>query len=399
MKRPPFSSIFRLSLLYSLLNIALLSEMVSALCTPSRVYDATVTMSIDHLGEFSNFFMPMDPERFSLQYEQEAIDFWSYYYGINVTDGSNNNWTWGSFKVNPNYRNSILSLAVTDPASSQQMARTPISNAFVKNDGFFLTLLEPMMVYGVYGGANGLNLVAGSSLLFGQYRFFAVCDDGTEYQFERTITYRSVSPLTPVNYQGSGTIDSSLAISPFQFEVTHPIWGSGSSIGVCINMPDPGVSSSTMRLTKSVTVMQFPSTLLGAVTDATFCEDIVADNDICVPYWEHQDNNGGNNHSSSSSGSSSSNSSNSSSSSNGNGDSMFNNINQTFYDESNNYRSAFDYGRKEHARSTSDQSNNYASSFDDNDEDNRATYYRWRFRRIRPYRPRNSNLYEGYGEE
>lgn len=277
-------------LLCTVLLTVLSTSSVDAKCSPSRIYNAQVTLSIDTMDDPSTFLMPMDPERYSLQYEADAVAHWLHYFGINVTE---NTGKWSPifpFKTNPNVRYSILSMSVVDPASgNMQMARTPISNAFTKDDGFAVILLEPVTLYGVYGGMDGVTIVGGSYLLYGQYRFFATCDDGTEYQFERSITYKAICPMTPVDYSGTGHVDPTLATMPFQCEVEHPVWGTGTSTGVSIYMAMPGMmpSMSPMRMNKVVTVMQFPGTLMDLSPDATYCEDIIPQNDICVPYYDN----------------------------------------------------------------------------------------------------------------
>jgi len=287
--------------LFAIVSIALLSASADGTCNPANVYDAQITMSIDTMGIPAEFLVPMDPDRLTIEYQNQAYEFFSYYYGIDVSQPSDK-WIVIPFQTNSSWRYSILSIAVVDPAiGTRRLARTPVSNGFVKDDGFDVFFLETVTVYGVYGGMSGMQIVGQSNLLYGNYRFFASCDNGAEFQVEQTIIYRGICPLTPVDYQGMGMVDLSFATSPFRCAVEHPVWGNGSSIGVAIYTAMGAMATggfgggmmmssgnSPIRSARVVTVMTFPAALMDEMSDTTYCEDIIPTGDVCdvpQPYW------------------------------------------------------------------------------------------------------------------
>jgi hypothetical protein len=269
-----------------LLVLSLMVLNVSAVCQTQHLYPVTITATSDAVVPMDpGLFGEMELSRQTPEYRNAALNFFTEYYGIDPSNTS-------LFEIIPfalpsSVRYSIVSAAIIDQ-QSRLLARTPISNAYILDDGYVLLFLEPVTVFGTFGGSMGQVVGAGAYLVYGNYRFMADCPHGgSSYQITDTVIYQSICPLMPVSFSGTGAYSMMSINYVLNCQVIHPVWGVGRASGSTIEMGMMGENNTMMYQALIRMVHTYPASLpvmassgFGDI-DSYVCEDIYPRHGVC----------------------------------------------------------------------------------------------------------------------
>lgn len=281
MKRSIFLLILLLPVIYC--DMMMMMSDTSSMDAIYPLYDALIVLSMDSIIMPNTGFAMIDPVMDTNLLFMETFNFVMEYYGINISKPSPD-YTVMKMSVNDSVtRYSVLAMAVKGK-DGQPLYKIPITNVFVRDDFYDVTILRPMIVHGIYGGVAGKRLVPNSSILYGKYRFFSKCPtSGQLVQIFDPITFLGICPMTPTDFEGMGNPDLSTATYAFVCQLEHPVWGTGMARGqtsMMMMMDDP---NSSMRMFNSINVMQFPGSIMERMASPMLTEtrDVVLGAAMC----------------------------------------------------------------------------------------------------------------------
>jgi len=221
----------------------------------------------------------------------KLLIFFLSYYGLNFSNGNTvPGVLFIPFLNNPTLLYPIISMALPTK-DNRLLSKTPCTNAYIVDDGYELFLTQDIMVGGTYaemmsqmGGMmmndNGMvNVVNGSLIMYGQYRFMTTCtESGKPVQFFETITYKGICPITQINFQGMPVADMNPTLGSwaFQCELDSPTLGTGVGSGYYTQMMVPGLPDDSTLVTISlVNVMRWPTSVMDMMTTSLSMEQKV----------------------------------------------------------------------------------------------------------------------------
>ena len=229
------------------------------------VYDATIVYLIDEVVE-GPLFLPMDVERNTQAYREEAYEFFLEQFGMLfdpddseiqfITDGGNGSANVFPLKTGVGSTHQVY--AVDAQHIPQWRNKLPLTDIALFDDGFFVTLDTDFLVRGAYGGDDGILLPAGTQIVFGEYRMFDASGELLE-----TFKYKSNIPVAAVPVGGSFEASGGAIFVTIACDIESALFGEGNVRALGEIRPlGEGVTDLDFRY-----VMHFPGRLAESTVD------------------------------------------------------------------------------------------------------------------------------------
>ena len=222
------------------------------------VYEGVVIYLIDEIVD-GPVFLPIDDDRNTYEYREEAYDFFRTRFGLDFDPADPEI----QFLDGPDGQANVFPLK-TGVGSTHQVYgvdaqnipkwrhKMPITNTALFDDGFFVTLDTDYVVRGTFGGEKGIVLPAGTQFVFGEYRMF---DD--RGRLLETFEYRSNIPVTAGPVGGSFDFSKGAVFINIACDIESELFGNGNvrALAELTPLPD-GRTDLDFRY-----VMKFPARL------------------------------------------------------------------------------------------------------------------------------------------
>lgn len=145
------------------------------------VSETTIVYGIDRVVPDDDLFLPMDVERNTLAYRQQAFTFFAERFGVafdvartddqEITDAAGRSAVMRPIRLTRGASHQVY--AIDDQDIARWRHRLPMTNVALVDDGYFVFVGEEgFEVFGSYGGADGIELPPGAVFLLGDYRMF-----------------------------------------------------------------------------------------------------------------------------------------------------------------------------------------------------------------------------------
>ncbi len=193
------------------------------------VYEAVVVYLIDEVVD-GPIFLPIDVERNTVQYRQDAYDFFLERFGlefdpvepgIQVISGADGDANVFPLKTGTGSTHQVYGMDAQN--IPQWKHKMPITDVALFDDGYFVTLDSDYLVKGTFGGEAGITLPAGTQFVFGEYRMF----DGRGRLLE-TFKYRSNIPVTAGPVGGSFDYSNGAVFINIACDIESDLFGHGN---------------------------------------------------------------------------------------------------------------------------------------------------------------------------
>lgn len=238
------------------------------------IYDATIVYGVDETVVGSPF-LPIDPERDTLEYRSGAYNFFAERYGINfdpdvsgdqfAQDGLGGSVLVQAIKTGEGSTHQVYALDAQE--IPQWRGKFPLTSVAFRDDGYFVFVLSDFIAHGTYGGESGKRLRAGDILVQGEYRMF----DGADRLMD-TITYFADTPATVNPFNGDLEASDGASFVSITCRVESPLLGTGLTRGIGEMRP---LGGDTMDLDFRY-VMRFPSRLDSTSVERPKCDAVRA---------------------------------------------------------------------------------------------------------------------------